>query len=315
LKTHLDTSPDDAVAVQLLNETAFACSHAGILLSDFDQLTSDTDSSDDDVSDDGHGTNGTDRVAEKIKMYTHCLLDLSAAIECPAPDAEHVDLIVTQPQRDFLPSAEKTDATLHTSANLTKWSAQSVKSPWEDHFIDLDPMKPMNSDSVLGFGSYTGGEPLEVPTPTTVTKPTSDTKPPWALTRIMNAKRLLDGKVGVQQSKVSFRCPFRKVQARLGLAYTCAGAPAATVSAVRAHLTRYQLKGTPPHLPFLKLCTVCNEDILDNVEFETRHGVDGMKCENPRPRRKGVTGQQEQYDRLCSKIEAYIAAQEAQGGI
>ena len=297
MKTHLETSPDDAVAVHLLHATTNDRNYATLWLSNFDQPTSDTDSSDDDFYDDGHGKNETNELAEKIKMYTHCLLDLSATLECPAPDAAQVDHAVAQPQHDLLPNTEKADATLHSSADLTKWWDDSLQSPWKiddllSPWLDADFIEPTNFDSVLGFGSYTESNPWQVPTSTTFTKPTSDTKP-----------------------ERSFPCAFRKVQSKLGLPYTCTGAPVATVSAVRTHLTRNLPKGTPPHLPFLKLCTKCNEDVLDNVEFETRHGVDGMKCETPHPQRKGTTGQQEQYDLLCSKVEAYIAAQEAQKGI
>lgn len=113
----------------------------------------------------------------------------------------------------------------------------------------------------------------------------------------------------VQKSKRSLQCAFRKAQAKLGLPYTCTAAPVTTVSAVRTHLTRRLPKGRPPHLPFLKLCTTCNEDLLDEHEFEAYHGKDGLKCETPRQQRKGDAGQQEQYDILCSKVETYIITQ------
>jgi len=74
-------------------------------------------------------------------------------------------------------------------------------------------------------------------------------------------------------------------------------------------MTRKLPNKQPPHLPFLRLCKTCNEDILDEHEFNTFHGVDGLKCDNPKPQRKGDAGQQEQYDILCSKVEAYIIRQ------
>lgn len=113
----------------------------------------------------------------------------------------------------------------------------------------------------------------------------------------------------VQKSKRSLQCAFRKAQAKLGLPYTCTAAPVTTVSAVRTHLTRRLPKGRPPHLPFLKLCTTCNEDLLDEHEFEAYRGKDGFKCETPRQQRKGDAGQQEQYDILCFKVETYIITQ------
>jgi len=252
LKTHLESSPDDAVAAQLLRAMTNTCRYVRLWLSNFDRPTSDTDSSDDDVYEDGHGENETNGLAEKIKMYTHCLLDLSAALECPAPDAEP------------------------------------------------------------NYRSFTANEPLEAPTSMSVTEPTG------VATQMRPAPRLKGmvlTLIEFMRWTSGFSCPFRQAQKKLGLPYTCTAKPAITMSAVRTHLTRDLPKGTPPHLPFLKLCTTCNEDILDDVEFETRHGVDGMKCETPRPQRKGATGQHEQYDLLCSKVEAYIAAQKNQRGI
>ena len=113
----------------------------------------------------------------------------------------------------------------------------------------------------------------------------------------------------VQRYKRSFPCAFREAQSKLGLPYTCTAAPVSTVSAGRTHLTRRLPKGQPAHLPFLRLCKTCNEDILDEHEFHDIHGTDGLKCKNPKTQRKGDAGQQEQYDILCSKVEAYIIAQ------
>ena len=312
MKTHLETSPDDAVAVRLLHATTDTCNHARLSLSNFDQPTSDTDSSDDDVLDDGHGKNGTNGLAEKIKIYTHCLLDLSAALECPDPDAAQMDHAVAQPQHDLLPSAEKTDATLHPSADLTKWWEEPLQESWKD-FLGLDD-ESMNSDSVLGFGSYTEAEPLEVPTPASVTKPTSDTKPRRVRTRMEDATRPMDEIAEVQQSEQSFPCPFWKAKPITGFPYNCTAAPMSTLSAVRTHLTQ-KLPGEPQHLPFLKLCPTCNQDILREVDFETHHGKDGLKCKNPRPHRKGDTGQQEQYDELCSQVHVHIAVEAAIKGM
>jgi len=308
LKTHLETSPDDTVAVQLLNGTTDACSHARLLLSDFCQPTSDTDGSDDDVSDDGHDTNGTDRVAEKIKMYTQCLLDLSAAIECPAPDAEHVDPVVTQPQRDSLPSAAKTGSIPPLSDHLVElWAPSALEIDARlPPLLDEYSKAPTNFNAMPEVDSHTGNEPLEVSTSMSVPRPIGITTHATQLVR----KTLRD-----ENGRRFYECPFRKAEARLGLLYTCTEVVMDTVSAVRIHLTRNLPGGRPPHLPFLKLCPTCNEDILDDTEFVTRHAKEGLKCENPRPHGRGAVGQQQQYDRLCHRIEIYIAAQEAQKGI
>ncbi|KAH6870129.1 hypothetical protein BKA58DRAFT_171707 [Alternaria rosae] len=113
----------------------------------------------------------------------------------------------------------------------------------------------------------------------------------------------------VQKSKRSFACAFREAQSKLGLPYTCTAAPVSTVSAGRTHMTRKLPRGQPPHLSFLRLCKTCNEDILDEHEFDTFHGADGLKCDHPKAQRKGDAGQQEQYDILCSKVMAYILQQ------
>jgi len=113
----------------------------------------------------------------------------------------------------------------------------------------------------------------------------------------------------VQKSKRSFPCAFREAQSKLGLPYTCTAAPVNTVSACRSHMIRKLARGQPPHLTFLRLCKTCNEDILDEHEFNTFHGANGLKCEHPKSQRKGDAGQQEQYDILSSKIMAYILKQ------
>jgi len=292
--------------MQLLFEMTDICGQARLLLSDFDQPTSDTDSSDDDVSDNGHDTNETDRVAEGIKMYTHCLLDLSAALECPAPDAEHVDLMVTQPQRDSLPSAAKVDAIPPLSDHLVElWAPSALEIDARlPPLLDEYSIYPTNFNAMPEVDSYTGNEPLEVSTSMSVPRPIGITT---------HATQLVRKTVRDENGRRFYECPFRKAQAKLGLLYTCTGVFVDTVSAVRIHLTRNLPGRRPPHLSFLKLCPACNEDILDDADFVTRH--DGLKCKNPRLHRREAIGQQEQYDRLCSKVEAYIAAQEAEKGI
>lgn len=102
----------------------------------------------------------------------------------------------------------------------------------------------------------------------------------------------------------NFPCSFRAAQERLSLPYTCSAPPVTTVSALRTHLKRPLPGKRPPHLAFLKRCPTCNEDILDKLEFEERHGTE--KCTTPRPQRKGDEGQARQYEMLCAKVERHI---------
>lgn len=125
----------------------------------------------------------------------------------------------------------------------------------------------------------------------------------------LNHYRKYHRELAAQMLERSFPCPVCQAEQKLGSPHTCTSAPVTTLSAVRTHLTRRLPRGQPPHLPFLKLCKACNEDILDEHEFGTFHGVDGLKCDNPKPQRKGDAGQQEQYGILCSKVEAYIIRQ------
>jgi hypothetical protein len=305
---HLETYLDDSVATSQLKAITNTCDLAKLSLSNSDQPTSDTDSSDDDVSDDGHGPSGADRIAEKVKVYTHCLLDLSAALECPAPDAERAELVAVQPWHDPLSSTEETNTTLRPSG-LNEWfplwpSRKDLPgNPWL--YVD----DTTQSDSVPALGSSTRVEPSVVSSSMSTTKLMGVTTRRRSVTQFMAQKE-----EEFQKRNRNFQCPFRRAQAKQGLPYTCTAGSMSTVSAVRTHLTRKLPRAQLPHLPFLKLCPVCNTQILDQSDFETLHGHDGLKCENPRPRRRGDIGQQEQYDILCAKVEAYIAAQEDQKG-
>ncbi|KAF1829206.1 hypothetical protein BDW02DRAFT_178961 [Decorospora gaudefroyi] len=104
----------------------------------------------------------------------------------------------------------------------------------------------------------------------------------------------------------SFLCPVRAAQAKLGrLPYTCRGLQAKNVAEVRRHCLRPLPGKRPPHLSFLKLCPTCNEDFLDEIEYEQNHGKDGLNCGTPRKQRKGA-GQKEQWDNLYKKVEHHI---------
>lgn len=106
----------------------------------------------------------------------------------------------------------------------------------------------------------------------------------------------------VAELRKPFQCPVRVAQTQLQqLPYTCTGLQGNNMAAVRRHLVRPLPRKKSPHLSFLKLCQTCNEDILDQSEFERFHGYDGEMCPNERKQRKG-DAQQAQYDKLCQKI-------------
>jgi len=97
LKTHLTPYPDDSAASQLLKATADTCDLARLLLCSSEQHTTlDTDSSDDDEFDDDHSSCGIIRMTNAVKIYTNCLLDLSPALEFPAPDALYCPFFVAE---------------------------------------------------------------------------------------------------------------------------------------------------------------------------------------------------------------------------
>ncbi|KAI1666566.1 hypothetical protein L13192_08810 [Pyrenophora tritici-repentis] len=76
---------------QLLEKTTEICKQVKLLLSNFNESTSDSDSSDSsdsDASGDDIINSGMNSVVEDVRNYTGCLLDLSAAFECPANDIE-----------------------------------------------------------------------------------------------------------------------------------------------------------------------------------------------------------------------------------
>jgi hypothetical protein len=78
---------DDAT-VQLRESTVEICSQTKWLLSSFTDATDDNDSSDSDTSSDYLEQSGMSRIVEDTKTYTECLVDLSAALQCPAMDQE-----------------------------------------------------------------------------------------------------------------------------------------------------------------------------------------------------------------------------------
>jgi hypothetical protein len=88
-----------------------------------------------------------------------------------------------------------------------------------------------------------------------------------------------------KNKKSLLKCPVFEADKVLGRPHTCSGVVAENMSELRRHLTR----GNRPHVPFLKLCPTCNEDILDRDEFEHAHGSHGELCNNPQRQRRGTS--------------------------
>ncbi|KAE8845896.1 hypothetical protein PTNB73_01877 [Pyrenophora teres f. teres] len=77
--------------IKICEDNAEVCDQAKVLLSNFNESLNDSDSSDGDTSDDDAIESGINDVVEDVKTYTSCLLDLSAAFECPARDVDKED--------------------------------------------------------------------------------------------------------------------------------------------------------------------------------------------------------------------------------
>ena len=83
------------------------------------------------------------------------------------------------------------------------------------------------------------------------------------------------------RDKERLTCPVFEADIIVRREHTCSGTTATVCSQIRTHL----IKGKSPHVQFLKLCGTCNEDILDEEEFEQHHG---SRCNTQKSqRRKG----------------------------
>ena len=77
--------------MQLRESTAEVCNQTKWLLSGFSESTNDHDSSDSVTSSDDLERSSMNRIVEDTKTYTECLVDLSAALQCPATNREQED--------------------------------------------------------------------------------------------------------------------------------------------------------------------------------------------------------------------------------
>jgi hypothetical protein len=91
LEKNIQPPFENDTIVQLRESIVEVCSQTKWLLSSFSESTDDNDSSDSDISSDDLERSGMSRIVEDTKTYTECLVDLSAALQCPAMDQEQED--------------------------------------------------------------------------------------------------------------------------------------------------------------------------------------------------------------------------------
>jgi hypothetical protein len=97
-------------------------------------------------------------------------------------------------------------------------------------------------------------------------------------------------------------CPIFDAEVEQNLPHTCNGGGGYNMSELRTHMTRGG-KGRPPHLNFLKLCKICNNDFIDETVFNETHGVN---CHFPHPQRKGGAAD-EYYQAFKAMVLKYNA--------
>lgn len=91
----------------------------------------------------------------------------------------------------------------------------------------------------------------------------------------------------------SFACPIFQYDKAMGWKSVCNGVKGSNMSDVRRHLER-------SHRVFVKLCNTCNEDIIDQSEFENVHG--GL-CRSPVGDQRRGNRAEEQWLRLFRKLK------------
>ncbi|KAF1828670.1 hypothetical protein BDW02DRAFT_211004 [Decorospora gaudefroyi] len=112
--------PENPEVAQLRETTAEVCSQTKWLLTSFEESKDDGDSSDSDTSSDDPEQNGMSRIVEDTKTYTECLVDLSAALQCPAVDKEQED------GASILKVEERAAHDYHTQLLLAKYPSAQV---------------------------------------------------------------------------------------------------------------------------------------------------------------------------------------------
>lgn len=104
---------------------------------------------------------------------------------------------------------------------------------------------------------------------------------------------------GPKESREPLQCPQRVAERELGIRPTCAGVKAKSMADVRRHLSR------PPHLIFIELCPMCNENFLDKDVFDREHGDNGQFCDIIGSQSRGQR-QWQQWRQICEQLKKLI---------
>lgn len=100
----------------------------------------------------------------------------------------------------------------------------------------------------------------------------------------------------IPQPKRLFQCPIYQTDLLHGRTLSCNGVKAENMAAVRRHVKRSN------HIQFIKLCPACNEDIIDEYEFENLHGNNGEFCNSNQQQQRRGKAAEEQWNALCRKL-------------
>jgi hypothetical protein len=150
-----------------------------------------------------------------------------------------------------------------------------IEEEWEHYFRLFDTASPQTS----GFSTPTVLEPTlynSFPLPT-----------------LRKKKRSM----AVESSLPRFPCPIFQDEVKRSLPHTCNGGGGDTMSELRTHMTR-GTKERLPHLKFLKRCKICNNDIIDETDFNDNHV---SNCHSHHPIRKGEAADI-QYQMFCATV-------------
>lgn len=135
---------------------------------------------------------------------------------------------------------------------------------------------PQVAEPMLCDYTYVGHEPLAL-------FPLSITRPPLPEPPMPQPKRF-------------FQCPIYQADLLHSRTPSCNGVKAENMAAVRRHLKRSN------NIRFIKLCPACNEDIIDELEFETLHGNNGEFCSSNQQQQRRGKAAEEQWNALYRKL-------------
>src|SRR5690242_256553 len=92
LQKHAVNSDESSIAEKLISTSVELCDQTRYLLTDACDSSSESDSENDTSTSDGEHDAKSEHYVRSIKTYTSCLLDLGAALDCPALEPHHEDI-------------------------------------------------------------------------------------------------------------------------------------------------------------------------------------------------------------------------------